>query len=237
MRDIDKESKLRSLIEKHALKREYAGVWCLNDVNMGEFQGVVIKNGTEYGEYKRYWQYNGNLYQHCLFDEHRQKQFWCYRYYPTGEIQEVCFYKHDRIRGKLTEWHQNGNKAKECFYIGPEDYEYVIFKCVHVHGFEDPNLYQDPELWGSYKKWDDSGALIVDEFKSIMNFADLFKIKALVKDVYNITDEEKLIIKIVHDIDLFEMSYIESKYLGKGYKLEPAEDRVRAIIDILRKEE
>lgn len=84
----------------------------------------------------------------------------------------------NRCQGEFKKWKSNGRLPRHCFYVN--------------NGFH-----------GEYKSWYDNGDPCRHCF--LTNSSDITKeVRALVKDVHDISDEEKLLIKLKWGIPCLE---------------------------------
>ena len=96
-------------------------------------------------------------------------------YYENGKLWMHCFLKDDKRHGEYKDYYKNGQMWEHCFY-------------------------KDDKRHGENKYWDEDGQLQKHRFYKDDN--DITKdIVSIVSDINNITEEEKLMIKLTHGID------------------------------------
>lgn len=120
------------------------------------------------------WWENGILGMHCSYKDdnlHGEYRSWC----RNGTMHEHSFYIDDELHGEYKEWYTDGN--------------------AHTHRF-----YKHGIFHGEYKEWCNDGTLHRHNF--YVDGKDvLVEVIDLVHDIEHITEEERILIKLIHNID------------------------------------
>jgi len=120
---------------------------------------------------------NTILHRRFYIDEEHKKQGEYKEWYMNGQLNLHCSFKDGLLDGEYKKLYSNGKLSNHYFY-------------------------KNGKLYGEYESWYENGPLRIHSFYKDNN--DITKhVKELVKDITNITDEEKLLIALKFDITFF----------------------------------
>ena len=112
---------------------------------------------------------------HYFHDEHGNRQGEYKDWHSNGQMYDHDYFVDDQRQGECKQWYENGQMSEHAIYCAGR-------------------------ARGEYKSWDDNGSVDRHDFRSDdSDFTN--EVKALVKDINNITDEERLLIKIQWGIE------------------------------------
>jgi len=121
-------------------------------------------------------------------------------WYMNGQLETCCFYKNDQLHGEYIDWYMNGQLHIHAFY---EDGKlHGPYKRWNIKGqLLKHCIFENDSIHGEYKSWHGNGQLECHFFYiKTGGFIPMQKITDIVKDVSNLTNEEKLLIKLKFNI-------------------------------------
>ena len=119
-------------------------------------------------------EYKDDTY-HYYQDDQGRLQGECKYWHSNGQLRSHCYYKDGELHGEFKRWYSNGHLRKHCYY-------------------------KDSERHGECKWWDENAAAISHYFYQDGNDITI-EVEALVVDIKNITNKERMLIKLKFGIE------------------------------------
>lgn len=158
------------------------------------FHGLRI---TWHRKYK-WWPFSYRLAKSETYDDgDLEGEFKCW--YKNGQLQIHSYFTNDKREGSYKEWHENGELSIYCFFSNGEK------NGRHKEWRDDGRMKIDShfrEGWahGQWREWSYDGHIWEDCFYVKGNSVQP-EIRKMVEDISNITEEEKLLIKLHFGIE------------------------------------
>lgn len=141
-----------------------------------------------------------NKREHYFKDENGKKQGEYHAWYSDGTKEKQCSCKDGKVNGEYTTWYINGKQKEHCFCVdGCVEGKWEEW---HDNGIQaEAGFCVNSEKHGEFRRWARNGNNIEHIFY-YRGVSVTFPVMVLVDNIDNITEEERLIIKMKYGFDL-----------------------------------